>query len=128
MDWQEVLNLVWAAVGVLITGLMSWATTALVSWLNSKIKNEKLAKFTTEITTIVMNAVKTIMQTYVDSLKQEGAFTEEKQKEALAKCLTIIKSQLTPELCNYIKDNFGDIEEYLKGLIESTIYSLKAEK
>lgn len=125
---QEFLNILWTAVGVVITGLVSWATTALVAWLNSKIKNEKVAKFTTDITNIVGTAVKTIMQTYVDSLKQEGAFTEEKQKEALQKCLDIILKQLTPELTTYIKDNFGDIEEYLKGLIESSIYSLKNNK
>lgn len=125
---QEFLNILWTAVGVVITGLVSWATTALVAWLNSKIKNEKVAKFTTDITNIVGTAVKTIMQTYVDSLKQEGAFTEEKQKEALQKCLDIILKQLSPELTTYIKDNFGDIEEYLKGLIESSIYSLKNNK
>lgn len=125
---QEFLNILWTAVGVVITGLVSWATTALVAWLNSKIKNEKVAKFTTDITNIVGTAVKTIMQTYVDSLKQEGAFTEEKQKEALQKCLDIILKQLTPELTTYIKDNFGDIEEYIKGLIESSIYSLKHNK
>ena len=72
-----------------------------------------------------MNSVKTIMQTYVESLKQEGAFTEEKQKEALVKCLDIVKTQLTPELTTYIKENFGDIEEYLRTLIEDAIYSLK---
>lgn len=125
---QEFLNILWTAVGVVITGLVSWATTALVAWLNSKIKNEKVAKFTTDITNIVGTAVKTIMQTYVDSLKQEGAFTEEKQKEALQKCLDIILKQLSPELTTYIKDNFGDIEEYIKGLIESSIYSLKHNK
>lgn len=125
---QEFLNILWTAVGVVITGLVSWATTALVAWLNSKIKNEKVAKFTTELTNIVGTAVKTIMQTYVDSLKQEGAFTEEKQKEALQKCLDIVLNQLTPELTKYIQDNFGDIQEYITTLIESSIYSLKNSK
>ena len=125
---QEFLNILWTAVGVVITGLVSWATTALVAWLNSKIKNEKVAKFTTDLTNIVGTAVKTIMQTYVDSLKQEGAFTEEKQKEALQKCLNIVLNQLTPELTKYIQDNFGDIQEYITTLIESSIYSLKNNK
>lgn len=122
---QEILNIIFSAVGVLVTGLITWLTTQLIAFLNSKIKNEKAAKFAVDVSTIVMNSVKTIMQTYVESLKQEGAFTEEKQKEALVKCLDIVKTQLTPELTTYIKENFGDIEEYLRTLIEAAIYSLK---
>ena len=72
-----------------------------------------------------MSSVQTITQTYVDSLKKEGAFTEEAQKEAFNKCLALIKSQLTPELLEYIKNNFGDMETYLKTQIESMINSLK---
>ena len=45
--------------------------------------------------------------------------------EALNRCLAKVKSQLVPEVQKYIVDNFGDLDEYLKGLIESTIYSLK---
>ena len=66
-----------------------------------------------------------MFQTYVESLKKEGAFTSEKQKEALAKCLTIIEGSLSTELKDYIVNNYGDMEAYLKTLIESTIYSLK---
>ena len=39
--------------------------------------------------------------------------------------MNMIKSQLAPELINYITTNFGDLESYLKTLIESTIYTLK---
>lgn len=72
-----------------------------------------------------MSSVQTITQTYVESLKKENAFTEEAQKEAFNKCLTLIKDQLTPELTEYIKNNFGDMETYLKTQIESMISSLK---
>lgn len=122
---QEILNIIWSAVGIVVTGLLSWATTALVSWLNSKIKDTKVKQWATDLAQIVMSSVMTITQTYVDSLKQQGAFTEEKQKEAFNKCLDLIKSQLTPDLIKYITDNFGDIEAYLKAQIEAMIKSLK---
>lgn len=122
---QEVLNIVWSAVGVIITGLLSWATTALVGWLNSKIKDTKAKKWATDIAQIVMNSVMTITQTYVDNLKKENAFTKEAQKEAFNQCLTLVKNQLTPELKKYIEDNFGDIQVYLKTQIEAMIKSLK---
>lgn len=122
---QEVLNIIWSAVGIVITGLLSWATTALVGWLNSKIKDTKVKQWATDLTKIIMSSVQTITQTYVDSLKKEGAFTEEAQKEAFNKCLTLVKSQLTPELITYIQENFDDMETYLKTQIESMIQSLK---
>lgn len=125
MEWQNVLNLIWSIVGVILTGIASWATTMLIKWLNSKIKDKQLAKWSTELTLIVMNAVKEVFQTYVDSLKKEGSFTKEKQEEALKKCLNIINGQLSLELKEYIENNYGDITSYLTTLIESSIYSLK---
>lgn len=122
---QEILNIIWSAVGVVITGLLSWATTALISWLNSKIKDTKVKQWTTDLTQIVMRSVMTISQTYVDSLKKEKAFTKEAQTEAFNKCMDLVKSQLTPELQKYIQENFGDMETYLKTQIESIIKSLK---
>lgn len=125
MDVTQIQNIVFSCVGIILTGLCSWLTTKLITWLNTKISDKKVAGYVTSITEIVMNAVKQVMQTYVDSLKQQDAFTEEKQKEALDKCLTIIESQLTDELKTYIKDNFGDMTEYLKTQVEAMIYNLK---
>lgn len=125
MDWSQLFNILIAALGTLLTGLATWATTRLVTFLNSKIKDKEAAKHLTNITTITMNAVQAVFQTYVESLKKQNAFTEESQKEALEKCLAIIKNQLTPELIAYITENFGDLEKYLKTLVESTIYKLK---
>lgn len=72
-----------------------------------------------------MSSVQTITQTYVESLKKENAFTAEAQKEAYEKCLSLIKTQLTPELTEYITNNFGDMETYLKTQIEAMINNLK---
>ena len=113
----EAWNIIWSVVGIVATGLISWATTALVSWLNTKIKNEKASKWASDLTTIVSNAVLSVTQTFVDVMKANGEFDE--------KALAIITGQLTPELKNYITSNFGDMTEYLGNLIEATIQSLK---
>jgi hypothetical protein len=42
--------------------------TALIKWINTKVKNEKSAEFLTQATTVVLNAAKTVFQTYVESL------------------------------------------------------------
>lgn len=122
---DEVVALIWSAVGVLVTGLMSWLTARIIAWLNSKIKDRKLAKYSSDITEIVLSAVQRVFQTYVETMKKNGTFTEEAQKEALAKAKVIISSELTDELKDYITENYGDINEYINTQIEAMIYRLK---
>lgn len=123
---QEIWDIVWSLVGIVATGLVSWATTVLVAWLNTKIKNEKAAKWASDLTSIVSNAVLSVTQTFVDTMKKEGKFDEAAAKEAKDKALSIITGQLTPELKEYITSNFGDMSEYLGNLVEATIQSFKS--
>lgn len=125
MSMDMIMNIIQSAIGIVVTGLVTFLVSKLTQMINAKIGDKKAANFLIKVTTLVGDSVKTVYQTYVESLKNQDIFTEEAQKEALDKCLTIIKSQLTPELIDYIKTNFGDMEEYLRTLIESTIYTLK---
>ena len=94
--------------------------------MNSKIKDQTLARHLTSVTRIVTDAVTNVFQSFVDTMKKNGSFTPEAHAEAKEKALEIIFQQLTPELTDYIKTNFGDIKEWLSNKIESVIYSLKA--
>lgn len=122
---EQFQTILWSALGVIVTGLVSWAVAALTAWLNSKIKNEKVAKYLTAITTIVGTSVKEVFQTYVEALKKGNGFTEECQKEALNQALVKAKAALSDDLIGYISTTYGDVEQFLISQIESTIYSLK---
>lgn len=115
----------WGVIGTVATGLATWLTTVIVGWLNNKIKDKKLARWSSEVFQIIMGAVETVFQTFVDTMKKAGKFDEAAAKEAKEKALTIIESQLTEELRKYITDNFGDMKEYLMNQIEAVIYQLK---
>ena len=93
--------------------------------MNSKIKDQELAKHLTKVTQIVTDAVMNVYQSFVETLKANGGFTEECQKQAKEKALEIINSQLTEELKSYISSNYGDIQIWLSNKIESVIYMLK---
>ena len=82
---NEILKLIFAGLGIIISGLCSWLVVVLTGLLNSKIKDKKLAKITTALTTIILNSVQQVFQTYVDTLKKEGKFDKEAQKEAINK-------------------------------------------
>lgn len=123
--WNQVLDIVFAAIGTLLTGLAGFAVTWLSKWINSKLGDSKEAKWATQAVDIVTNAVQTVYQTYVEALKGQNKFDAEAQKEALQKAVDITLSQMSDDVKQYVGDNFGDIVEWIKNQIESTIYKSK---
>ena len=122
MTFQEIL---FSALSIIITSLVTWGMTVLIKFLNSKIKDKELAAFATTITTVVGNAVQATFQTYVQALKGTDAWTKEAQENALKMALETVKSSLTTDALAYIESQHGDIDKYLTTLIESTLYGLK---
>ena len=122
---EQFWTIFWSAVGVILTGLASWAGALLTQWLNSKVKDKKLREYANAITDIIFRAVNTVTQTYVSDMKKKNAFDADAQGKALQKCVDIVKSQLTNELTQYLKDNFNDVEAYITSSIEALILSLK---
>lgn len=122
---EQFYVILWSAVGVVVTGLATWLTSFVVGWLNQKIKDKKLARWSSELFTIIMNAVQTVFQEFVDTMKKEGSWNADAAKEAKERAYKIITSQLTDDLRKYITDNFGDMKEYILNQIEAMIYNLK---
>ena len=122
---QEAWTILWSALGTIVTALVTWASATLIVWLNKKIKDRDLARWSTAIAEIIFNAVQSVQQTFVDTMKKAGKFDEAAAKEAKEKAMAIIKSQLTEELRKYITDNFGDMEAWLTVQIESIIHQMK---
>ena len=121
----ELTAILWSILGTILTAIVGWLCTTAIMWLNSKIKNEKLARWSSAVTQIIFNAVQSVQQTFVDTMKKAGKFDEAAAKEAKEKAMAIIESELTGELRKYIEDNFGDIKEYLMNQVEAIIYQLK---
>ena len=119
------LNIISIVVTAVIVPLISLLGTKLIQWIGTKIKDEKAAAFLSKASEIVLSAVKSVFQTYVDSLKKSGDFDAEAQKTALNKATVIIKSQLDTELIDYIKKNYGDLDAWISTQVESTIDTLK---
>lgn len=126
MNWMEILNnIIFPALLTLITGLVSFGVAKFTQWINTKIGDQKAANYLATIVKIVGDSVCEVYQTYVEAIKAEGKFDKEAQEKALEMCLVKIKSKCAPDLLDWIGHNFGDVTDYLKTLIESTIYTLK---
>lgn len=122
---QEILNIVLAGVSIIVTGLASALVVWIKQWINTKIKDKKIAQYSSQLTDIIYNCVTEVSQTYVDELKKEGKFNKETQKIALAKCLEKVKSVMTSELREWVEETFGDFETYITTLIESAVHTIK---
>lgn len=122
MDWTEI---VFSLVSVVLTALASWGVSKLIAFLNSKIENEKAAELATDAVRAVYNAVKATYQTYVQAIKGTDMWTAEAQEKALKMALETAKASMTEEVKAYIKEHFGDLDEWLKSQTESTLYDLK---
>ncbi len=119
------INIISAVVTTVLLPLITWAGTKLIQYIGTKVKNERAAALLTTATNVVLNAVRSVFQTYVESLKASGSFGPDAQVEALKKAKDIALSQLTDEVKEYITANFGNLDGWLTNQIEGSINLLK---
>lgn len=122
---EILLNIISVVVTAVIIPLISIGGTQLINLINKKIQNTEATKHLTAATNIVLTAARSVFQTYVETLKAQGKFDAHSQTVALAKAKDIALSQLTEDTKAYIKENFGDLDNWLTNQIESTINLLK---
>lgn len=122
---EVIINIISVIVTSVVLPLLSICGAQLIKLINSKIKNNEINKHLTLATEIVINAVRSVFQTYVESLKADGKFDEQSQKSALKKAKDIALSQMNSEIKKFIEDNYGDINNWLNIQIEASINCLK---
>ena len=122
---EILINIISVVVTSIVLPLISIAGAKLIQFINSKIKNNKAADLLTTATTIVINAVTSVFQTYVEALKKEGSFNKVAQIIALNKAKDIALSQITDEVKNYLVTTYGSLDSWLDTNIEATINILK---
>ena len=122
---QIFINILAAVVTCIILPLISFLGVKLTEWLNTKIKNEKGQTLIKKATDIVLNAVRCVFQSYVEALKKSGGFDQKAQIYAFNLAKDIALKQLGDDAKNYIAQNYGDLEEWLKTVIEASINLLK---
>lgn len=119
------LNIISVIVTAIILPLISYLGLRLTTYLNNKIKDEKAKTLLTKATQIVTNAVRSVFQTYVESLKAEGKFDEHSQNVAFKKAKDIVQAEFSDDIKNFISENYGDLTEWITNQIEATINLLK---
>ena len=122
---EIIINIISVVVTSIVLPLISIAGAKLIQFINSKIKNNKAADLLTTATTIVINAVRSVFQTYVEAIKKEGSFNKDAQIIALNKAKDIALTQMTDEVKEYLVTTYGSLDSWLDTNIDATINILK---
>lgn len=89
--------------------------------IEEKIKDEKAKRMLEIAGNVVSQAVATVSQTYVDVLKKDGIFDKDAQQQAFEMSKDKIYTLLTTDTLQAVKDNYGNVEEWINTKIEETI-------
>ena len=113
--------------------LLGVLTTFFVQWVNAKTsqlaetrKNEAEKKYIEMLNNTISDCVIATTQTYVDSLKKQGAFNAEAQKAAFTMTYEAIVKLLTDEATGYLNEAIGDLNLYITQKIEAEVKLNKA--
>lgn len=120
---------------ILISGCSIALVKYLCSLINKKInelqvntelkEKEKLNHYIDVTQTVISDVVLYVTQTYTETLKKHGNFSEEAQLEAKEMAMNRAKELITEECKKAIIAVYGDLESYLDVMIESFVQSYK---
>ncbi len=94
----------------------------------AKIENDLIRFYLEEATEVVLQAVTYTAQTYVDSLKAQGTFDKEAQREAFNKTKNVAAKLITTEVREALEVVYGDVDTWLEAKIEQLVKEGKKEK
>lgn len=95
--------------------------------IEKQIDNELAAKYIDMASEAVSQAVAFTSQTFADSLKQEGAFTKDKQIEAFNIAKSKAMEIMSDAALEAINDIYGDLDVWLETKIEQACREVKLE-
>lgn len=93
-----------------------------------KIKNENIKNIVKDAEDLVCQAVMHISQTFVESLKKSGDFTEIQQEKAFEKAKEEVIELIPNKTVDTLSDLYGDFDLWLESKIEQTVLNLKSIK
>ena len=92
---------------------------------SEKIENEKVRGYVNDAVKVVMTAVTSTFQTYVDSLKKQGKFDREAQKVAFNTARDTALLMLTQDMRDAVTTLYGDFDTWLTKTIEQLVLANK---
>lgn len=129
MNWQDYITPIFE---ICIIPLLGILTKILIDFLKvkgkelaEKAQNEKAEKYITMLTNTISSCVLATNQTYVEALKEQGAFDKEAQAAAFNKTYINVMNILSEDCKVYLEQAFGDLHTYITNRIEAEVKANK---
>ena len=113
---------------VCIIPLLGVLTTFIIKWINVKSDqiqknndNTLANKYIQMLTDTINSCVIATNQTYVESLKKQGKFDAEAQKQAFEQTTQAVLTILSQESKDYLANIYGDLDKYISEKIEASV-------
>ena len=113
---------------VCIIPLLGVLTTFIIKWIN--VKSDQIQKnndntlenkYIQMLTDTINSCVIATNQTYVESLKKQGKFDAEAQKQAFEQTTQAVLTILSQEAKDYLANIYGDLDKYISEKIEASV-------
>lgn len=125
MDWLELLFQIFEVCVIPLLGILTAFVIKFIKTkeleVNAKHDNEILKKYTSMLSETIVECVIATNQTYVESLKAQGAFDAEAQKIAFQKTFDSVMAVLSAEAKEYLTAAYGDLAAYITNKIEAEV-------
>lgn len=125
MEW---MSLLYQIMEVCVIPLLGILTAYIIKYINVKsaeiqdqIDNDLADKYVDMLAETITACVIATNQTYVESLKKQGKFDAEAQKEAFNQTYNAIMAVLTDEAKMYLTNIYGDLTAYITTRIEAEV-------
>lgn len=125
MDWIVMLYQIFELCVIPLLGVL---TMYLVQFIRNKSQeitdktdSELADKYIRMLTDTITTCVIATNQTYVESLKKQGKFDAEAQKEAFKLTYNAVMAVLTDEAKHYLAAIYGDLTAYITTRIEAEV-------
>lgn len=113
---------------VVVIPLLGILTAYVVKIVNAKLdeiadkrENELEKKYLDMLSDTISDCVIATTQTYVETLKKQGDFTAEAQKEAFNQTYAAVMNILSEEAKEYLTEAVGDLNLYITQKIEAEV-------
>ena len=117
---------------VVVIPLLGILTAYIIRLVNAKIEdisnkreNELEKKYLDMLGTTITDCVMATTQTYVESLKKQGSFDAEAQKEAFNQTYNAVMDILSEDAKDYLTEAVGDLQLYITQKIEAEVKNNK---
>ena len=132
MDWTDMIPkifeiCIFPLLGILTAYICQLIKAKMVE-IAEKTDNDLFDKYNFMLTDTITSCVIAVNQTYVDTLKKQGRFDLDAQKEAFKRVYEQVLEILKGDAYDYLNEAYSDLNGYITSLIEQQVRKYKIEK